>query len=188
MKRLIGKSILILAMIVLSLSPGKSGAQVTPKDYFDPRHRVELATVEKYHLGKENFWAEFEARRYNYALLELKYVLNNFPNHPRALQLMELVAKLTSKPHIVISYYEKAVTLYPGYAFTHAQYGNYLVSTGQTEKGIEKLQRALQMDPKLVVAYYWLWEAYTKKGSVEEARQIAEKAKELGINVQERPK
>jgi len=46
----------------------------------------------------------------------------------------------------------------------------------------------MQIDPKLRVAYYWLWEAYTKNGNVEKAQQIGEKAKELGINVQEKPK
>ena len=176
-------------MIVVSLSPGKPNAQVvTPRDYFDPRYRVELATVEKYHLTKETFWAEFKSKRYHYALNELKFVLRHFPNHPKALQLTELVAKMSNQPHLAIPYYEKAVRLFPQYAITHAQYGNYLVDTGQAEKGIEKLQRALQIDPKLPVAYYWLWDAYTKNGNVEMARQIAEKAKELGLNVQERPK
>ena len=176
-------------MIVLSLSPGKSNAQgVTPRDYFDPTHRVELTTVEKYHLTKETFWMEFNSKRYHYALKELEFVLRHFPNHPKALQLAELVAKMWDKPHLAIPYYEKAVTLFPQHAITHAQYGNYLVDTGQAEKGIKRLQTAIEMDPKLPVAYYWLWEAYTKNGNVEKARQIAEKAKELGINVQERPK
>jgi tetratricopeptide (TPR) repeat protein len=189
MKRLIGKSIIILAMIAVSLSPGKSDAQrVVPRDYFNPKYKHELATVEKYHLTKETFWKEFESRRYYYALLELKFVLRWFPNHPRALQLMELVAKMMNQAYLVIPYYEEAVRLYPQHALTHAQFGNYLVDTGQAEKGIERLQRALQIDPKLAVAYYWLWDAYTKIGNPEMSRQIAEKAKELGLNVQERPR
>jgi tetratricopeptide (TPR) repeat protein len=176
-------------MIVLSLSSGKSDVQaVTPRDYFDPKNKVALVTVEKNHLTKETFWKEFESRQYHYAIMELRFVLRNFPNHPKALQLMELIGKLTNQPHLVIPYYEKAVGLYPQYAITHAQYGNYLVDTGQAEKGIERLQRALQIDPKLAVAYYWLWDAYNKSGNLEMARQIAEKAKELGLNVQDRPK
>jgi len=189
MRRLIGKSIIILAMIVLSLGSGKADAQEAPdRDYFDPKYKVELATVEKYHLTKETFWMEFESRRYHYALGELKFVLRHFPNHPKALQLMELVAKMMNQPHLVIPYYEKAVRLYPQYALTHAQYGNYLVDIGLTEQGIGRLQKAIEIDPKLTVAYYWLWDAYTKNGNLEMARQIAEKAKELGLNVQDRPK
>jgi tetratricopeptide (TPR) repeat protein len=189
MGRLIGKNIIILAMIVLSLSSGKSNAQgVIPRDYFDPRHRLELATVEKYHLTKETFWMEFNSRRYHYALKELEFVLRHFPNHPKALQLTELVAKMSNQPHLAIPYYEKAVTLFPQYAITHAQYGNYLVDTGQAEKGIKRLRRAMAIDPKLAVAYYWLWDAYTRNGNLEMARQIAEKAKELGLNVQDRPR
>jgi tetratricopeptide (TPR) repeat protein len=189
MRRLIGKSIIILAMIVVSLSPGKPDAQgVVERDYFDPKYRLELVTVEKYHLTKETFWQEFESKRYHYALGELKFVLRHFPNHPKALQLMELVAKMTNQPHLVIPYYEKAVRLFPQHALTHAQYGNYLVDTGQAEKGIGRLQRAIEIDPKLTVTYYWLWDAYTRTGNREMAQQIAEKAKELGLNVQERPK
>jgi tetratricopeptide (TPR) repeat protein len=189
MRRLIGKGIIILAIIAASLSSGKSDAQeVTPRDYFDAKNKVELATVEKYHLGKEDIWVEFESRHYSYVIIQLKFVLRYFPNHPRALELMGLVAKMMNQPHLAIPYYEKAVGYFPQYAITHAQYGNYLVDTGQAEKGVEKLQRALQIDPKLPVAYYWLWDAYTKIGNREMAQQIAEKAKELGLNVQDRPK
>jgi tetratricopeptide (TPR) repeat protein len=189
MRRLIGKSIIILAIIAVSLSAKKSDAQaVTPRDYFDPKNKATLVVVETRHLGKDSFWVEFESRRYYYALLELKFVLRWFPNHPKALELMGLIAKLQNQPHMAIPYYEKAVGLYPQYAITHAQYGNYLVDTGQAEKGIIRLQRALQINPKLAVAYYWLWDAYTKIGNPEMARQIAEKAKELGLNVQDRPK
>jgi tetratricopeptide (TPR) repeat protein len=189
MRRLIDKSIIILAMIVVSLSSGKSDAQeVTARDYFDPRNKATLAVVEKRHLSKDSFWKPFEARQYYYSLLELKFVLRWFPNHPKALELIGLIAKLQNQPHMAIPYYEKAVRLYPQYAITHAQYGNYLVDTGQAEKGIERLQRALQINPKLAVAYYWLWDAYNKDGNPEMAQQIAEKAKELGLNVQDRPK
>jgi len=177
-------------MILISLgSEERSDAQgVVPHDYFDQRYKVELATVENYHLTKETFWAEYESKRYHYALNELTFVLRHFPNHPKALQLAELVAKMSNQPHLAIPYYEKAVGLFPQHAITHAQYGNYLVDIGQAEKGIERLQGALQIDPKLAAAHYWLWDAYNKIGNQEMARQIAEKAKELGINVQERPK
>ena len=189
MRRLIAKSIIILAMIMLSLNPGKSAARdARGLDYFNPEYKGELGEVEDYHLSKETFWKEFESRQYNYALQDLRFVLRYFPNHPKALQLMELLGKITQQPHLAIRYYEKAVKLYPQYALTHAQYGNYLVDIGQTEEGIGRLQRAIQINPKLAVTYYWLWDAYTKIGNLEMARQIAEKAKELGLNVQDRPK
>jgi len=189
MRRLIGKSILILAMIVVSLNIGKSDAQeMLNMDYFDPQYKGKLITVESYHLTKETFWKKFESRQYNYALQDLSFVLRYFPNHPKALQLMELLGKITQQPHLAIGYYEKAVRLYPQYALTHAQYGNCLVDIGQTEEGIGRLRRAIQINPKLAVTYYWLWDAYTKIGNLEMARQIAEKAKELGLNVQDRPK
>ena len=68
-------------------------------DYFDPKYKGTLATVERYHLTRETFWKDFESRQYGQALNELKYVLRYFPNHPRALQLMELVAKTMDQPY-----------------------------------------------------------------------------------------
>jgi Tfp pilus assembly protein PilF len=47
------------------------------------------------------------------------------------------------------------------------------------------LKKAIEIDPKLSIAFKWLSEAYIKKGDIELARKTAEKAKELGLNVQD---
>jgi len=84
MRRLIGKSVIILAMIVVSLSPVRSdAAEKRGMDYFDPKYRAEIEQVEEYHLGKETFWKQFNSKQYGYALQELKFALRYFPNHPK---------------------------------------------------------------------------------------------------------
>lgn len=164
------------------------GREEVDLDYFDPRFKGTLMTVEKYHLTPSTFWKHYSAREYNYALGELKFVLRYFPNHPEALVLLGGVARLKKTPSVAVYYYERAIMLYPQYALTHGQYGNYLVGIDELEKGMEQLRRAIQIDPKLPIAYVWLSEAYDRLGDSELARQAADKAKELGVNVQDRSK
>lgn len=174
----VGKRITILAILVALLSVNASYAEEV-MDYFDPTFKNELSTVERYHLTKETFWRLFESKNYSDALSDLKFILRYFPNHPKALQLMELVTKTIHEPFLAVPYYDRAVRLYPQYAITQAQYGNCLVGIGKTEEGITRLEQAIEINPRLAAAYNWLSEAYTKAGNPEKARQAAEKAKEL---------
>ena len=83
------------------------------------------------------------------AFSDIKYTLNRFPNHPRGLLLMALYGRLTKKHAFVIPYFEKAIRLYPEYALTYAQYGSYLVTVGNLDVGIKKLERAAKWSPIL---------------------------------------
>ena len=113
------------------------------------------------------------------AIPELKFVLRYVPNHPKALQLMGVVARLTKKPKIARQYFEQAVGVFPKYALTHAQFGKFLVDIGRLEDGIEELEKAQALEPDLVMVFIWLAEAYNENGDVEKAKQAKEKAKEL---------
>lgn len=119
-----------------------------------------------------------------YAIAEVKYALGKFPNHPKALMLIGLVAKLNKTSSLPIPYYEKALKLYPQYSLTHAQYGAYLVSIGRIDVGITKLREAIEIDPKLATAHAWLAQAYSKNGNPELARQAAEQARTVGYSVE----
>jgi Tfp pilus assembly protein PilF len=114
------------------------------------------------------------------ALSDIKYTLNRFPNHPRGLLLMALYARLIKKYALVIPYYEKAIRLYPQYPLTYAQYGSYLVTLGNIDNGIRRLEQAVAMSPELVFAHVWLAVAYQKTGNVELSRQAESKARALG--------
>ncbi len=176
-------SILIIFFSFSLYLPVEAG---TGNDYFTtPRDSELLYNVEKYHLSDETFMAKYKSGRYYYALQDLKFVLNYFPNHPNALMFMGSVAQLTKDSSLGITYYEKAIRLYPQYALTHAQYGEYLVNIGLVKEGIERLKKAIEIDPKLAIAYKWLSKAYTKNGDLEMALQAAERAKELGIDMRE---
>jgi tetratricopeptide (TPR) repeat protein len=96
--------------------------------------------------------------------------------------LMTPVAKLTKNSALGISYYERAIKMFPRYAITYAQYGKYLTDFDQADAGIEKLMTAIEMDPKLAAAYVWIAGAYFKKGNKDLARESAEKARSLGYN------
>lgn len=158
-------------------------------DYFvangSPETRRLLNQVEQNHLDRS--WGHSKGvlgfigdKRYKDAKLDLDYTLVRFPNHPKALLLLGMVAKLANEPTLPVRYYETALQLFPQYAVTHAQYGNYLVDIKQMELGIAKLREAVQIDPNLVVAHVWLARAYYQTNNVELGRQTVEKARELG--------
>ena len=112
--------------------------------------------------------------------VELEYILIRFINHPQALALAEAFAISTKNPMWATPHFERALSIYPQYAVTNAQYGKYLTEIGMVDKGIEKLNKAAEIDPKLVAAQVWLAAAYAKSGNADLAREAAEKARSLG--------
>lgn len=118
---------------------------------------------------------------YEQALQEVDYTLDRLVNHPKALMLSQIITNALNRPNLPVKYYERALSLYPQYAITHAQYGNFLTGIGQTEKGIAQLEKAITLDPELPPAYAWLSIAYQKKGNKDLAAQFAQKAKHLGF-------
>jgi len=180
---------LILVFVVFNvfLVCSSVSAENTNKDYFTIRtsqDRRLLRNVEKYHLGQDKFWKWYNAGKFSLALGELKFVLRYFPNHPKALQLLSLVALVSKKSSLAIPFFQRAITLYPQHALTHAQYGAYLVQMGLIEEGIVKLNVAINKNAKLVQGYVWLAQAYEKNGQSELARRAAERAKVLGYKGQ----
>ena len=122
--------------------------------------------------------------RYDYAKGDVTYVLEHFVNHPKALQLMSMIALATHQYAWAVEKFEYALKWYPNYALTHAQYGSFLVEMGNVPAGIEKLETAVKMDPKLLAGWVWLNRAYNKQGNAESARQAGEKAMALGYKGQ----
>jgi Tfp pilus assembly protein PilF len=155
-------------------------------DYFSPRtNQSEKAYhhfAEVNHLDK--VLPHLVADRVQYAIDELRYTLNAFPNHPRALMLVKPVENAAKRVVFGVAPFERALSLYPQYAITHAQYGWYLVETNLLPAGIGKLKQAIEMDPKLVTAYVWLSRAYSKAGHPELAREAAQQARDLGYTRQ----
>jgi tetratricopeptide (TPR) repeat protein len=139
-----------------------------------------LKLVEQYHV--DTVPPQISANKLNYALGDLIYALDRYPNHPRALQLIGMVAQMLKKNALAIERYQKAIEQFPRYALTHAQYGVYLVGIGNVDEGIEMLKRSIEIDPKLAAGYGGLAHAYVRKGDWEHARVAATTARELGFS------
>ena len=150
-------------------------------DYWDsdPEAQALLKNVEYNHMGKHVLGA-YQVGRYYDAIDNLQYTLRRFPNHPQALMLLGLLAKTTKNFALPVEYFLKALTLYPQYAITHAQFGQYLVDIGQVGRGMERLNDALKIDPNLPQAYAGLAVAHQKMGQRDQALAFAQRAKELG--------
>jgi Tfp pilus assembly protein PilF len=173
--------IVFLPALAISAVSARAQGPTNPEDYFNPRHdRMLLYNVERYHLSRDTFFGFYNDGKYNLATEELKFVLRYFPNHPRALMLMESVGKLSGNPLLAYPYYDNAVKLFPQHALTHAQFGSYLKNIDQVDAGIARLKEALEIDPQLALAHAWLSEAYAKKGDAKLAAQYAEQARRFG--------
>ena len=60
---------------------------------------------------------------------------------------------------------EKAIKLNPGYAYAHIFYGNLLQFTGEsTERGIEEIKKARELDPSSVPIKWALGRNYFYAG------------------------
>lgn len=173
----------IVIALTLTAVTGVVAEEERDKDYFDPEAQGLLGMVEQYHLMSGTpFWSYYKNidRDYGHALNELKFILRYFPNHPKALTLLSVVAKQVQVPMLPISFYEKALAMYPQHAITHAQFGAYLVEIDKVDQGIESLQNALKIDPNMGAAYGWLAGAYQKKGNTHAAAKAQEQAAKLG--------
>ena len=153
------------------------------RDYFtaeeDPQAQSDLEVNDEHHTNLVLGW--IRDARFDRALADIYYVLERWPNHPRALLLLEMVARLSYAPNLPLFHYERALNLYPNYALTHAQFGHYLVEIGKIDLGIHSLKRAVEIDPQLRAAHVWLSQAYDKHGDKVLAKKEAEQARNQGF-------
>jgi predicted Zn-dependent protease len=146
---------------------------VAGEDYFaaqfNPSTQAYLESIENRHAS-ERVWALYRAGKYSEPLGDCKYVLARFPNHPRALHLLGEIAKTTEQLTMPIPYFERALKYYPQHAYTHAQYGHYLVEISATSAGIAELMEALRRDPNQLQAQAWLAQAMSAQGMARSAQ------------------
>ena len=134
-------------------------------DYFTANLRPELAkylSLVTARHASERVWAVFREGQYAEPLGDCRYTLERFPNHPRGLHLIGEIAKAMNQASMAIPFYENALRLYPQYAFTHAQYGRYLIEIGAVPAGVSQLREALRIDPTQFQAKAWLSEAMAR--------------------------
>lgn len=159
-------------------------------DYFsqDPATKGLLRNVEAHHLNKlpyikdiPNFSIKNLIVSDIYAAyIEMKYVLDRFPNHPKALEIMGDLSKMMDDDLLGIFYYERAISLYPHYAITHFQYGAFLMDIGKIDEAINEFQKAKDIEPNFAEPYHMLSIAHMKRGEIELAKEFGKKAQLLG--------
>ncbi len=144
----------------------------------NPKHAQNLRLNDYYHTN--DFFRYMKLKMYKHVITEENFTLEKWPNHPRALLYIGIVARVIKRPRLAIGYFQKALNLYPQYALTHAQFGKFLVEIGKVDEGIERLNIALKLDPELSLTHAGLALAYEEKGDRSLALQEAKRAKELG--------
>ncbi len=173
----------IVGLLIPDASRGISNPEYV-RDYFDhddePMAAGQLDMIDNAHTRKAIRW--IREGRYRDAIADLHFVLIRWPNHPKALMILTSVSALSGSPMLPKAYFEKALSLYPQHAITHAQYGKFLVEVGEIDAGIAKLKYAVEKDSSLTAGYVWLAEAYAKKGDRVRAGEAAKRAKELGYS------
>ena len=168
--------------VAITLGIGQTNVAPNYKDYFlknaDKKVSQTVYNVNRNHLKPAlKLYAQGRPKS---ALPDLKFVLTYVPNHPKALQLMGVVAIEIESPKLGSFYFQQAVHLFPTHALTFAQYGKYLVDIGEFEEAVRMLEIAIKKNPRLALGYGWLEQAYAKKGDVAKSKEMARKAKELG--------
>ena len=161
------------------------GGELFKQDYFPAasggENQALLVNVERFHFNTLVL-DQFKQGSYASVVADLRYVLNRFLNHPRALSLLGEVALITEEPKLAIPHFEEALRAYPQYGLTHAQYGHYLCAIGDYTTGISRLSRATEMQADLAIGHAWLAEAYFANGRLEQGSQAAHRARALGYS------
>jgi Tfp pilus assembly protein PilF len=171
--------------VVAALVLGGAGV-AWAEDYFtthlDPTRLNYRQTVESFHVDRVPDL--IRQGRMRDAKAELIYTLERFPNHPRALILLEVVGPLLNDASLAVNYYQNALKNHPQYVVIRTQYGMHLVDLGLVEAGIDQIKQAIDLDDSFALAHAALARAYAKAGQADLAREAASRAAALGHEVQ----
>lgn len=167
----------------MALAPALAAAQATNNDYYNARASQPsselLTTVEKYHL--QQGIDKMRARLWQAAWGDLHFILNYFPNHPRALLLMAEVCQKWRNPKCNMGeYFEKAIQVSPSNAGIHLTMGVYLQKQGKLSEAIESYKKSLEINPDSANTHYNLGLAYAAQKQNALANEHAQKAYSMG--------
>lgn len=84
---------------------------------------------------------------------------------------------------LAITFYDEAIALRPDYANAYHNRGCLYIRIGETDRGIEDLNKAIELNPKDAMAYANRGIAYRKKRELQKATADSDKAISLDPNV-----
>ncbi len=173
----------ILFATAMTLVSTLVAAQAMDNDYYQARATPQttelLSAVEKYHL--QPALDKMHSKFYSAAWGDLNFILNYFPNHPRALLLMAQLCDLWRNPKCNMGpHFDKALQRTPESEGLHLTKGAYLQKRGRLDEAIESYKKSLAINPSSAYAHYNLGLAYAAKKQFNVANEHAQQAYELG--------
>lgn len=117
---------------------------------------------------------------------DISYVLNAYPNHPKALVAMARLGEKekTDRPlgalFSVDCYFERAMSFSPTDPLPFLIYGNYLARNGRGEDALKRYQEAEKLDPANPNVLYSMGLLFFKSKQYDQAQAYAKKAYDQG--------
>lgn len=172
--------------VVVAAACGYAVAQQSNNDYYAARSSARLSellvAVEKYHL--QPGIDKFRARQYPAAWGDFQFILNYFPNHPRALVLMGGLCETWRTPKCnMATYFDQALRVAPESSGVYLTQGVYLQKQGKLNEAIESYKKSLQFDPSSANAHYNLGLAYAAAKRFDLANEHAQQAYASGVSL-----
>ena len=179
------KSAMLCATLASWLVFGLAHAQQGDLDFYAPREGADaqlFRNVEGYHLepGRQ----DLANRNYRGALANSEFILDMYPNHPRALDLISQVCTAWKSPRCdADARFERAVARNPNAATTYIVLGFHYHRNGKVEQAIASYKHALELEPGSLNAYYNLGLAYVAQKQYALGNEAAQHAYALGAQL-----
>lgn len=179
-------AVVVIAAVLTALSPG-AWAQQGNRDYYEPdatpTDRQLRSNVESLHL--QPGIADMRISKWYGAKANFEFILNYYPNHPVALDLISVLCDVRWVDVRCDSgiWFQKAIERNPTIAQTYVLYGIHLQRRKRLDQAIEVFDKALSMNPKLMNAHYNLGLAYIDKRQYELANRHAQISYSLGASL-----
>jgi tetratricopeptide (TPR) repeat protein len=172
----------ILACLIGNLAfAGYEHGTQGPYSYYtsDPQELALRRSAELHHIGPAV--EKMQRRDYRGALGDLEFILNKFPNHPRALQLLaDFAVNQLKRPEIAETRVQRAVDFDPSRPGTHLVVGLIKHKLGKQKEAIDSYSKAIALDPDQIDAHYNLGLAYVATKDYTRANEHAQRAYALG--------
>jgi tetratricopeptide (TPR) repeat protein len=161
--------------------------QAGNRDYYTARLNREdaelLKNAELYHM--EPGIVRMNSREYVAAYGDFVFILQFFPNHPRALAMISELCDLKWKsPRCEVDeWFQKAIERNPKAAPTYVVLGLHLHRLNRLPEAVESYQKALSLNPSSANAHYNLGLAYFDLKQFDLSNQQAQLSYALGVRL-----